>query len=920
MRVKIKFRQSVLAYDMQRIFHTNDINKILYYSIFLSAFFAPSVFAQTTAHQDPQKDDNTSPTLTHTATIDASQTTAKVLSAAEQQLDLNTKISPSEGVAANAARVDSSDQIDSMALLQQQSPPNPVVKFTPIEFDDLESLPVNSIDPAMANEIYAAADEAKRQAETMRNEAARMPEMSIKDSTVQELTEITRAPVNVDQLMQSIQADSKIEVEPNRKGITLNDRGVDDPDAVEKKLNFAQRLIQKIRPSKGGIVDEKISVVIEGAPPLMAKNIKAQLASFSTETFSDYSAAIPQLRLLSNQAAQAVGYYGAQFKFEKLSDDKVKINVQPGDPVIVQQSNFELFGAGAKLPQFQVINVLPDLLVGDILNQGYYEKTKARIVEAASNNGFFDSYWRLHDVKVNLPEDTADINVRFETGERYKLDAVEFRMSDPSKPLPINLDVLESMVPWKAGADYTAWRVNAFANSLTNSRYFNYTLVDTIKPDPITKALEHPDDIQALIDEQRVTEQQLAAQDIKTVAPVASKHEVTQNVVDEKQFAGTTVAPEMSRAMQVSNDENEQAESETEYLKQQARETKRIPVIVTLNADQLNSLETGLGYGTDTGVRLRSQYRRAIVNRYGHSFDANLELSQIRQAIDGRYSIPYHHPLNDYISLVGGYEREDRDNIGQDMNLVIESAVLGADRIIKGAGKDWQHIFGTRYRLDRVTQQGVVDTSDIPDAFLIPGAQPQQQSLLFGYELSKIDANQRLNPTRGFRQLYRVQLGSEALISDANMAIVEAKWKALYSVGENDDYQFIGSANLGYIFANDFVKVPYNLRYFAGGDQSIRGFDYKSLSPIEYGYKVGGQALAVGSVEFNYQFKEGWRAAVFSDFGNAYDKDFSNKTEYSVGAGIRWSSPIGPVRLDLASGISQEGSPIRLIIFIGSLL
>ena len=88
-------------------------------------------------------------------------------------------------------------------------------------------------------------------------------------------------------------------------------------------------------------------------------------------------------------------------------------------------------------------------------------------------------------------------------------------------------------------------------------------------------------------------------------------------------------------------------------------------MIVTLNADKLNSLETGIGYGTDTGARLRSQYRRSIVNKYGHSFDANLEVSEIRQSIDGRYSIPYKHPLNDYFNIVGGYERETRDDIGR---------------------------------------------------------------------------------------------------------------------------------------------------------------------------------------------------------------------------------------------------------------
>ena len=363
-------------------------------------------------------------------------------------------------------------------------------------------------------------------------------------------------------------------------------------------------------------------------------------------------------------------------------------------------------------------------------------------------------------------------------------------------------------------------------------------------------------------------------------------------------------------------------------MQKQAREKQHIPVIVTLNADKLNSLEAGIGYGTDTGVRLRSQYRRAIVNDLGHSFDANLELSQIRQSIDGRYNIPYKHPLNDYISLVGGYERELDDKIGNGLEAVTESAVAGVDRIIRGSRRDWQHVFGLRYRLDRMTIEGDLNTNfdedfnfdDIPDAFLAPGASDEQQSLLLGYEATKTISDTRVNPTRGFRQNYKIQLGSKNALSDADMAIVNANWKGLYSLGANNDHQVIGGLSLGYIFTDNFERVPYNLRFFAGGDQSIRGFDYKSLSPMVADFKVGGQAVGVGSLEYNYQFKEGWRAAVFGDYGNAYDEKFSNDSEYSLGLGIRWASPIGPIRLDVASGVSDPGHPIRLHFFIGSQL
>jgi translocation and assembly module TamA len=136
-------------------------------------------------------------------------------------------------------------------------------------------------------------------------------------------------------------------------------------------------------------------------------------------------------------------------------------------------------------------------------------------------------------------------------------------------------------------------------------------------------------------------------------------------------------------------------------------------------------------------------------------------------------------------------------------------------------------------------------------------------------------------------------------------------------LGDNADHQFVGRGDLGYIVTDDFDGVPYNLRYFAGGDQSVRGYDYESLSPEEDGLLLGGQVLAVGSLEYNYQFRDGWRAAVFADAGNAYDENFSNETKYGVGVGVRWASPVGPIRVDVAAGVSEDSVPIRLHFFIG---
>ena len=914
MPAKINFKKTMLHLSMSHIVHRHHSNKRLWMSIFLTL-----LAQQGMAAENPVKPADA-------ALAELAEELQRDDAVQQQQLAMPKAAEKMPALPALEQGP------DSMQMLQQQENAEaPIEAFKPIEFEELDDLPLAPIDQNMANEILQVAEEAKREAQNYR--ASQNTESAVADMTQQELAQINQAPVNVDQLMQSIRADSEIAVSSNENAGTRDDPFAAALPLSDKEPGLLTRLWYKVRPPRelntakvprisADVVirasentSEASSKAYAEALENLKANIKGKLSSFTVESFSDFPSALPQLRALSNQAAQAVGFYNPEFKFEKLSSSRVRVAVVPNMPVLIKAHNVEFSGSGANDAQFQVISVLPDQDVGDILHHGAYETTKARITDAASNNGYFDAYWRLHDVKVAQPQNTAEINLRYETGERYKLGNVEFRMSNPSAAFPLDPDILASLVTWEDGADYTSWRVNGLANNLTNSRYFNYTLVDAVRPDPIELPLELPPDLQALVDQHQLEESAAAVQDKKEAA---SNKEVSQSLVNEAQFAGVNER-EKNGALRAMQSQQEQKEQEQERLQAQARAEKKVPVIVTLNADKLNSAEIGAGFGTDTGPRLRGQYRRAIVNSRGHSFDANMEVSTIRQSIDGRYNMPYKHPLNDYISLVGGYEREEREDVGQDVSLMIESAVAGADRVIKNPRGSWQQTIGARYRLDRITQSGIMDASEIPDAFLV-NSNSEQESLLLGYEVSRTVSDKRVNPGKGFKQTYKVELGSEKLLSDADMAILSAGWRFIYSLGENDNHQFVGRSDIGYILTEDFAKVPYNLRYFTGGDQTIRGFDYKSLAAEENGFKVGGQALAVGSLEYNYQFKEGWRAAVFSDFGNAYDKAFNTETAYSAGLGLRWASPIGPIRIDVAAGLSDENHPVRIHFFIGSQL
>ncbi len=341
-----------------------------------------------------------------------------------------------------------------------------------------------------------------------------------------------------------------------------------------------------------------------------------------------------------------------------------------------------------------------------------------------------------------------------------------------------------------------------------------------------------------------------------------------------------------------------------------------IPVVIVMNTDNPNSIETGLGFGTDTGPRVRAQYRRGLVNRSGHSVDVNTEWSERNNSFDLRYNMPISHPLSDVVSVFGGYASENISQTNSGLQVDTNTTTLGIQRTINPFG-EWQQTYSLRYRDDELENSAInINPALLPQPFNVSGVSSRQQSLLLGFGLNKLTSKGGLNPTSGFRQFYQIEVGARSAYSDANMVILRAGLRALQTFAYH--HQIVISADLGKIFATNFNQVPYNLRFFAGGDQSIRGYDYKSLSTSVNGFEIGGQNLVVGSFEYNYLLRPKLRAAVFVDAGNAFENEFTTPIKVGAGFGIRYESPIGPVRVDLAAGVSESNPPIRLVFYIGA--
>ena len=111
--------------------------------------------------------------------------------------------------------------------------------------------------------------------------------------------------------------------------------------------------------------------------------------------------------------------------------------------------------------------------------------------------------------------------------------------------------------------------------------------------------------------------------------------------------------------------------------------------------------------------------------------------------------------------------------------------------------------------------------------------------------------------------------------------------------------------------------MPASKRFYAGGDQSVRGYQFEELGPTNSAGKVeGGRNLVVGSLELDRWITERWGAAVFADIGNAID-GFGDPLRTGVGIGLRLRTPIGPVRLDLARGLDNPDADFRIHLSLG---
>lgn len=319
----------------------------------------------------------------------------------------------------------------------------------------------------------------------------------------------------------------------------------------------------------------------------------------------------------------------------------------------------------------------------------------------------------------------------------------------------------------------------------------------------------------------------------------------------------------------------------------------QVPVVVTARPRKTQKYTISGGYGTDTGVRAGLGVELRRLNGRGHKFRSDLRVSEVKQALSARYIVPIDEVARDTLTFGATAQAEeygdfDTNNVG-----------VGVARK-DGWGPLRREFYLNAEREDFSLQDGEKRNADI----VFPG---------FG--LSYTWADDPLRVRRGVGLSLDVHGGTEALLSDTDFLQLKVTGAGVWSAGER--LRLLGRGEWGATWVDNFPDLPPSQRFFTGGDRSVRGYGYQEISPVNDRHQdIGGEYLAVASIELEYLVYDDYGLAAFFDVGDAAD-DMRFDFQRGVGVGFRWLSPIGTVRLDIAHPMDDSDEDFRIHFSLG---
>lgn len=328
------------------------------------------------------------------------------------------------------------------------------------------------------------------------------------------------------------------------------------------------------------------------------------------------------------------------------------------------------------------------------------------------------------------------------------------------------------------------------------------------------------------------------------------------------------------------------------------RKAGRVPVVIKVYERSRHGLRLGLGYGTEDQFRVRlTQINRNLLG-LTDTLTFEGKISSIYRGLEGRWEIPKIFTRETTFWFGGGLEQEEAE--------AFTNARLYANPVLLMRLKpEWTWYVGYNVELNEVQDlKSLVDDPEFEkDRFFV-------SSLKLGITFDNRDSP--LDPKRGTYFRLETEFSHEILGSELNIFRPVAEFRQILPLSEQ--WRLAGRLKGGFTQGlGGTDRIPLIRRFFLGGADSVRGFPYQRLGPLDInGDPLGGVIALEGGVELRYPIWGDLGGVLFVDGGNTWDSLEAELPDfyYTTGAGLRYQTPVGPLRLDFGWQINPpEGDP-----------
>jgi len=315
-----------------------------------------------------------------------------------------------------------------------------------------------------------------------------------------------------------------------------------------------------------------------------------------------------------------------------------------------------------------------------------------------------------------------------------------------------------------------------------------------------------------------------------------------------------------------------------------------VPISVVVKEAKSQTVRLGAGYGTEDQVRGRIGYEYRNFLGGGRNMEFDAKASALVRFFEGRLIQPHFlwDPLR--LTVAGGVSRELQESYENEQYFL-------RPQVAWQFSEHWLLTAGPNVEANRLVDVGLSPKAIRPSDQ--KGEEYFISSLMFGTTYQRVD--NILDPRKGLQFFQRLEWGGTPVGSEVAFVKLGLEGRSYVPI---DPLGVVAlRAKWGSIAAlEDTTRIPIFKRYFSGGSTSVRGYPYQQLGPLDdEGNPLGGLTLLELSSEWRFPLKASWEGVLFFDAGNVYESRYEliwDQLRSSVGAGLRYKTPVGPLRLD----------------------